>query len=69
MNIYKVSQKVDEDTYDVYESAIIVANSLEEALSIVFELDEHWSPIIIEMIGIASSGVEKGVACSSYKYG
>lgn len=78
MKLYKISQS-DNNGYDTYDSAIVVASSEEEAKSIHPGGREEWdyryktwanSPVsvAVEYIGEAKEGLT-GIICSSFNAG
>ena len=78
MNLYRISQDHNKETYDVYDSAIVCAGSEEEAKLIhpdggINKLEEEpfssWAPIqyvSVEFIGTAKEGLQSGVVCASF---
>lgn len=81
MKLYLIEQtKVS--GYDTYDSAVVVANSNEEARNIHPSGDDgKWSEssifppwckpedVIVTCIGVAAEGAERGVICASYNAG
>ena len=76
-HIYKISQR-ENNGYDTYDSAIVVAESEEEARLIhpngrsVFDDDEWCKPkyVKVELIGVASDEIELGtIICASFNAG
>jgi hypothetical protein len=80
MNLYKISQTVN-DSYDSYDSAVIAAETEEEARRIhpTGELQgvewDKWhtwaklDQIKVELIGTAAPGIAKGVIVASFNAG
>jgi hypothetical protein len=83
MNLYKISQD-DVSGWDTYDSAIVVAETEEEAKKIhpacyvnksVGEGADSstWtndpSKVLCELIGVAVAGTSKGVICASFNAG
>ena len=79
MNIYLINQDINDD-YDTFNSAIVAANSSEEAQNMLpsfyrgFETGKSgsWtSPknASVELIGIAVEGIEIGNILSSFNAG
>lgn len=78
MKLYKISQS-DNNNYDTYDSAIVVAGSEEEAKEMHPGGQEEWnyhyktwsnSPatVVVEYIGEAKEGLT-GIICSSFNAG
>ena len=81
MKLYLISQDVN-DYYDTYDSAVVAAESDEDARSIhpdgesidwqnaKSSLYSTWAPLAsdvkVKCIGVAAPGIERGVICASY---
>ena len=77
--LYLISQ--DENRgYDTYDSAVVVAESEEEARNTLpadwIQWGESYSPwvsspdkVSVELVGTAAKGSEKGVVCASFNAG
>jgi hypothetical protein len=75
MNIYKISQEENYD-WDTFDSAIVAADSAEEAKSMNPSGDGNdlrvWTTsdnVEVELIGVAIDGTKKGVICASFNAG
>jgi hypothetical protein len=76
MNIYKISQDVNVDV-DTYDSAIVCAESEDEARKIHPSEWDNWTTydwckiqdVKVELIGIANTNQIKGVILSSFNKG
>jgi hypothetical protein len=81
MNIYLIS-RADEGGYDQYENAIVVAKNAKDARTIhpsgnndewaEGRILQNWvakKKVIVDLVGVAKKGVERGVLCASYYNG
>ncbi len=82
MKLFKISQDVNND-YDTFDSAIVAAETEEDARNIRprgderypmedWEVDYDWArpeDVKVEYIGEAKEGTEKGVILSSFNAG
>lgn len=74
MNLYLISQDVYTG-YDTYDSAVVAADTEEEARLIhpAGDYDFGWpsdrSVVNVRLIGIAQPDVERGVVCASFNAG
>lgn len=77
MKLYKLSQDINND-YNTYESAIVAAETPEQALSIHPDINgiqkgaSAWAELgdlKIELIGEAKEGTKAGVILASYNAG
>ena len=73
MNLYKISQEVNND-YDTYDSAIVAAKTKEEAKNISPSkyIDDQWClPVYVnvEFIGRAKKCTYAGVILASFHAG
>ena len=82
MKLYIISQEVNTG-YDTYDSAVVAAESEEDAKTIhpggetepVREIDRHFyewcglAHVKVELIGVAVKGTKRGVIVASYKAG
>lgn len=81
MNLYLISQDHN-DGYDVFDEAVVAAESAEEARNThpfkgsnwdgKDEILPTWSPaelVKVEMIGVAKEHTDAGVICASFKGG
>jgi hypothetical protein len=77
MNLYLIFQNVNKN-YDTYDSAIVAAESEEEAKNIhpngefSWKYNDTWcdkKDVNVELIGIASEYTEKGVILASFNAG
>jgi len=78
MKLYKISQNVNND-YDTYDSAVVVAESEEDARKIQPGGDyecwndiswvDHPSKVDVLYLGEAESTLEKGIVIASYNAG
>ena len=71
MNIYKLW--VDECDYDEYDKFVIIAESEEDALRVLYAKEDYlqdaWrTDFFIKEIGIANS-IEESIVCSSFNAG
>ena len=69
--LYKIWQEVNDD-YDTYDSAVVCAESEEEARNTDLGTKYSWaSPeyVKVEEIGIAKDDVKKGIIVASYNAG
>ncbi len=84
MNLYHVSQDVNDYNYDTYSDMVVCCETEEEArwmnprtgvwttLEDLEYLDMVWAhpnKLTIKYIGEADSSVEKGIVCSSFHAG
>lgn len=75
MNLYLL-ENLRKFDYDAYESAVVCARSLEEAVEInpaPYPSDSWWptnpAEIKVTLLGTARSDLKKGVICSSFYTG
>jgi hypothetical protein len=76
MKLYLISQ-TEKRGYDTYDSAVVAANSEEEAVNIHPANYNHWDiyswcqpkDVKVELIGTAVEGTEKGVIAASFNAG
>ena len=70
--LYKIWQEVNND-YDTYDSAVVCAESEEEARNTDVGLAEYsWakpSDVKVKEIGIANDDVKKGIIVASFNAG
>ena len=69
--LYKIWQKVN-NGYDTYDSAVVCAESKEEARNTPLGTEYSWaSPeyVKVKEIGIANDDIKKGVIVASYNAG
>jgi hypothetical protein len=80
MKLWKISQYNNSGRYDVYDSAIVAAETKMKAKNIhpkgvafiVASGDDEWGPVDqvkVEYLGVAKKGTKVGVICSSYNAG
>ena len=81
MNLYKISQDVN-DYYDTYDSAIVCAETEDEA-RMIHPSGEEWNgsrekifdtwcdvkDVQVKIIGAAANNLQKGVILASYNAG
>lgn len=63
MNLYKISQNKNTD-YEVYYSAVVAAESEEEATMLLWVKDPK--DVSCELIGLAKAGTPKSVICADF---
>jgi len=74
MKLYKIWQEINKG-YDTYDSAVVCAESEEEARKIppddisYLEMWADFSDVMVEYIGEAKEGLEKGVIVASFNAG
>lgn len=78
MNLYKISQNVSQG-YDKYDSAVVAAESEEQARNThptgTWDNERRYSEwaepsqVTVELIGVATTGVEAGVIVASFNAG
>ena len=73
MKLYKITQDVN-DGYDTFDSAIVCAESEEEArnINIGSDLFNEWaspSDVKVKYIGEAAEGTKKGIVLASFNAG
>lgn len=84
MNLYRISQDENRD-YDTYDSAIVAAESIEDARSIHPDgYTDSWKPsytgqigswvwdkskVKVELIGTAAADIKRGVILASFNAG
>ena len=82
MNLYRISQDVNKNLYDTYDSAVVCAETVDDArLTHPDELDNPWngidrhrdwanaSDVKVEFIGTASEDLLKTVVVASFNAG
>ncbi len=72
MNLYKISQTANDD-YDTYDSAVVVAASVEEAQRMRPNDSTYgwadWTNVRVQYLGVADQSLVKGTICASFNAG
>ena len=83
MNIYLITQEIN-DGWDTYDSAVVVAESVDDARSIhpngvddtvMLTPENTWyswpgqEDVQVKEIGVIFEGMERGVVCASFNAG
>ncbi len=69
--LYKIWQEVNDD-YDTYDSAVVCAESEEEARNTNLGTPDIWAKpeyVKVKEIGIANDDVKKGIIVASFNAG